>query len=85
MFFCSVLTSCKRYADRHATLDVIGMVVEANGWRSSGEPMQSLSAVVAISTRLTSMAQRHLQKVFFVLFLFWFVCLLFRPLFPFCR
>ena len=39
------------------------MMVEASGWRSSGEPMQSLSAVVAISTRLISMAQRHLQKV----------------------
>lgn len=69
----------KRYADRHATLDVIGMVVEANGWRSSGEPMQSLSAVVAISTRLTSMAQRYLQKV-----IVRFCCSFVRFFPPFC-
>ena len=51
------------YADRHSALDVIGMMVEAAAWRSAGEPMQSLSAIVAISSRLTSMAQRHIQKI----------------------
>ncbi len=57
------LASFLEYADRHSTLDVIGMMVEAAGWRSAGEPMQSLSAIVAISSRLTSVAQRHLQKI----------------------
>jgi hypothetical protein len=57
------LAAFVEYADRHSTLDIIGMMVEASAWRSAGEPMQSLSAVVAISSRLTSVAQRHLQKI----------------------
>ena len=57
------LATFVEYADRHSTLDIIGMMVEAAAWRSAGEPMQSLSAVVAISSRLTSVAQRHLQKI----------------------
>lgn len=51
------------YADRHMPLDVIGMLVEATSWQTAGEPMQSVPAVVAISGRLSGLAQRHVQKM----------------------
>ena len=51
------------YADRHSALDVIGMMVEATSWQQAGEPMQSLPAVTAISSRLSGVAQRYVQKL----------------------